>query len=68
MAETHPASNGCAIHHARAAWVLADDKPGTANQCIGLAEALGREADVRIVRPRRVYAWMPSRLMLCVRP
>ncbi len=35
---------------------------GTENQCLGLAEALGLEPEVKRVRPRRPWRWLPAGL------
>jgi hypothetical protein len=45
-------------------WVLTDGKAGMESQCLGLAEALGLRPDVRRVRPRAPWRWLPPRLWL----
>ena len=39
------------------AWVLTDGKAGDENQCLAIAEALGVDAEIRRVAPRRPFAW-----------
>ena len=39
------------------AWVLSDGKIGDEVQCFGLAEALGLDAQRRIVKPRAPWSW-----------
>jgi len=43
-------------------WVLTDGKPGMENQCLGLAEALGLDPDVKRVTPRFPWRLLPSHL------
>ena len=50
----------------RTVWVLSDGKPGMENQCLGLAEALGRlgaaEAIVKRISPRFPWSVLPPQL------
>lgn len=50
----------------RTVWVLSDGKPGMENQCLGLAEALGRlgadDAIVKRIRPRFPWSVLPPHL------
>jgi mitochondrial fission protein ELM1 len=39
------------------AWVLTDGKAGDEQQCLGVTQALGLEAEIRRVRPRAPFAW-----------
>ncbi len=39
-------------------WIFSDGKVGDEIQCLGLADALGLEATMRRVSPRRPYAWL----------
>ncbi len=39
-------------------WVLTDGKAGDELQCLGLAEVLELEPEIRTVRPRAPYAWL----------
>lgn len=43
-------------------WVLTDGKPGMENQCLGLAEALGLNPDVKRVAPRFPWRVLPPHL------
>lgn len=43
-------------------WVLTDGKPGMENQCLGLAEALGLEPDVKRIAPRFPWRLLPPHL------
>lgn len=38
-------------------WVLTDGKAGDEQQCLGVAEALGLEPDIRRVSPRAPWVW-----------
>ena len=38
-------------------WILTDGKIGDEVQCLGIAEALGIDAELRHVAPRQSYAW-----------
>lgn len=38
-------------------WVLSDGKPGDENQCLGVAERLGGEIEIRHVSPSRPWVW-----------
>ena len=40
------------------AWVLTDGKAGDEAQCLGVAEALGLEAEIRKVAPRPPWVWL----------
>ncbi len=44
-------------------WILTDGKIGMVNQCLGLARALGHEADAKTVDLRRPWAWLPPALI-----
>ena len=39
-------------------WILSDGKMGDLVQCRGVAQALGVEADIRIISPQKSYEWM----------
>jgi len=43
-------------------WVLTDGKPGMENQCLGLAEALGLDPEVKRVAPRFPWRILPPHL------
>ncbi len=43
-------------------WVLTDGKPGMENQCLGLAEALGLDPDIKRVAPRFPWRALPPHL------
>ena len=43
-------------------WVVSDGKPGMENQCLGLAEALDLAAEVKRIRARAPWRWLPPRL------
>ncbi|MCA0406124.1 MAG: mitochondrial fission ELM1 family protein [Proteobacteria bacterium] len=43
-------------------WVVSDGKAGDLNQCLGVAEQLGLQADSRIVKPRTPWRWFMPRL------
>ena len=40
------------------AWVLTDGKAGDEQQCLGVIEALGLDAEVRRVAPRPPFSWL----------
>jgi mitochondrial fission protein ELM1 len=42
------------------AWILNDGKIGTLNQCLGLVEALGLEPEIKIVKPRPLWRFLPA--------
>jgi mitochondrial fission protein ELM1 len=39
-------------------WVLTDGKAGDEQQCLGVADALGIEPELRHVRPRAPFSWL----------
>lgn len=41
-------------------WVLTDGRASMRNQCLGLAEAAGLMPEVRTVRPRAPWRWLPA--------
>ncbi len=43
------------------AWIVTDGKAGDEMPCLGLAEALGAEAELRRVAPRRPWSWLMPR-------
>lgn len=43
-------------------WVVTDGKPGMENQCLGLAEALGLDPDIKRVTPRFPWRALPPHL------
>ena len=45
-------------------WVLTDGKPGMENQCLGLAEALGLDPEIKRVAPRFPWRILPPHLWL----
>ncbi|WP_156467870.1 MULTISPECIES: mitochondrial fission ELM1 family protein [unclassified Methylobacterium] len=40
------------------AWIVTDGKAGDENQCIGLAETLGLDYEIRRVSPRPPFGWL----------
>lgn len=38
-------------------WILSDGKPGDENQCLGVAERLGGDIEIRHVAPTRPWVW-----------
>jgi len=42
-------------------WVLTDGKAGDESQCLGVAERLGVEPEIRRVAPRKPFAWLMPR-------
>jgi len=50
----------------RSCWVLSDGKAGTENQCVGLAEALGYEFDIKRIVPRNPWCHLPARTMALI--
>ena len=40
-------------------WVLTDGKAGTENQCIGLAEALGIDFEIKRIKTQAPWRWLP---------
>ena len=42
-------------------WVVSDGKAGDLNQCLGVAEQLGVQAESRIVNPRAPWRWFMLR-------
>jgi mitochondrial fission protein ELM1 len=47
-----------------ACWVVTDGAAGAENQCLGLAEALGFEPEVKRIRVRAPWRWLPPGLWL----
>ena len=43
-------------------WVVTEGMAGTENQCLGLAEALGLQPDVKRIAVRAPWRWLPPRL------
>jgi len=43
-------------------WVLADDKPGNLNPCLGLAETIGWPIVAKRIVPRRLWSGLPPTL------
>ncbi|MEP3277631.1 MAG: mitochondrial fission ELM1 family protein [Stappiaceae bacterium] len=39
-------------------WIFSDGKAGDELQCLGVADALGVDADIRRVSPRLAYSWL----------
>lgn len=52
-----PADSAGQLPPATRAWVLSDGKIGDEVQCLGLLEALGVAPELRVVKPRRMFAW-----------
>lgn len=49
--------------NSQSCWILTDGKIGMVNQCLGLARALGHEAEAKTVDLRRPWAWLPPTLI-----
>lgn len=52
---------GCEPSHDLAhvgAWIVTDGKAGDENQCVGLAETLGLDYEIRRVSPRPPFGWL----------
>lgn len=47
---------------AKDCWILTDGKPGMENQCLGLADAIGLPYDIKRVRPRLPWRFLPPLL------
>jgi mitochondrial fission protein ELM1 len=47
---------------AKTCWTLSDGNPGNENSCLGLAEAVGFEPEVKRIRPRAPWKWLPPAL------
>ena len=47
---------------AKTCWTLSDGNPGNENPCLGLAEAVGFEPEVKRIRPRAPWKWLPPAL------
>ena len=45
-------------------WILTDGKPGMENQCLGLAEAIGLNIQIKRIYPRAPWRWLPPTLWL----
>lgn len=45
----------------RTVWVLTDGKAGDEQTCLGVAEALGYEIEIRRISPREPWAWLMPR-------
>jgi len=45
-------------------WILTEGMAGTENQCLGLAEALGLDPEIKRLRPRWPWRWLPVGLWL----
>lgn len=50
------------MSHATAPWILSEDLAGLRAQSLGLAEAAGLRADVRVLQPRAPWKWIAARL------
>lgn len=46
----------------RSCWIVSDGKAGMEIQCLGLAEALGLEPEVKRIVTRRPWRWLPPML------
>lgn len=44
-------------------WVVTDGKAGMETQCVGLAEALGSQAEIKRVQIARPWRWLPAGLI-----
>lgn len=49
---------------AQTCWVMSDGKAGMEGQCLGLAEALGLDPQVKRIRIRAPWRWLPPQLWL----
>ncbi|MSP42476.1 MAG: hypothetical protein EXR08_03800 [Alphaproteobacteria bacterium] len=49
-------------------WVVTDGNAGMENQCLGLAEALGITPEVKRIRLRTPWEWLPPRLAIRFNP
>ncbi|MBK1669641.1 hypothetical protein CKO28_16505 [Rhodovibrio sodomensis] len=47
---------------ARICWVVSEGMAGTENQCLGLAEALGFRPEVKRIKVRAPWRWLPPKL------
>lgn len=47
---------------ARTCWVVSEGMAGTENQCLGLAEALGFRPEIKRIRVRAPWRWLPPKL------
>jgi hypothetical protein len=50
------------MSHATAPWILSEGLAGLQAQAMGLAEAAGLTADLRVLRPRAPWKWIAARL------
>ena len=49
-------------------WIVSDGKAGMENQCLGLAEALGIAPQIKRIKLRRPWEWLPPRLGVLINP
>ncbi|MCE2509722.1 MAG: mitochondrial fission ELM1 family protein [Alphaproteobacteria bacterium] len=49
----------------KSCWILTEGMAGTENQALGLAEALGMRPEVKRVRARAPWRWLPAALWPC---
>ncbi len=50
------------MSHVTAPWILSEDLAGLRAQALGLAEAAGLTADLRVLRPAAPWKWIAARL------
>jgi hypothetical protein len=50
------------MSHATAPWILSEGLAGLQAQAMGLAEAAGLKADLRVLKPRAPWKWIAARL------
>jgi mitochondrial fission protein ELM1 len=62
LTSTASARKTPAMSHVTAPWILSEDLAGLRAQALGLAEAAGLVADLRVLNPRAPWKWIAARL------
>lgn len=60
MSQIHPPAPRC--------WIVTDGNAGMENQCLGLAAAIGVTPEIRRIRLRPLWEWLPPQITARLRP